>query len=535
MQTAYWAAVPELPLLDKTCGQVLREAAAIRPTHTALVGVVPESGTRRRWTYAEMLTEAEAIARAMRGQLPAGSHVAVWAANRPEWIFTQFGLALAGMVMVTVNPALRPAELAYVLRQSRARAVIHDDLYRGQLMREGLARASEIDVLQLDLTMTFDELAALARRYDPDQNLPRVNSASAAMIQYTSGTSGKPKGVVLSHYSVTNNARIMALLKEQNPSTINLHVAPLFHTGGCVGGVLATVQSLGTMVLPPSFDPGLMLDLIEREKVTYTFSVPTMLVALLREQQSHPRDVSSLKTIFTGGTTVPEEIVRRVEESFDARVIIGYGMTETSPAITHTRPNDTPADKSSTIGRPIPQVEVKIIDPDTGAAQPVDVPGELCTRGFHVMLGYHDMPVETSKCIDVDGWLHTGDLCSMDSRGYCRVHGRLKDMIIRGGENIYPSEIEDALYAHPAVAEVAVIGVPSDYWGEEVAAVFVCCSGHSVNGKALQEFLHDQLAAYKVPKYWYSVAELPMTASGKVQKFRLSEMLRDGELGFSLS
>jgi len=273
-----------------------------------------------------------------------------------------------------------------------------------------------------------------------------------------------------------------------------------------------------------------MLDLIEQEHVTYTFAVPTMLIALLTAQANRPRDLSSIVTVFSGGAIVPMEIVKRVEAEFDARLIIGYGQTETSPAITHTRLTDSAADKSETIGYAIPQVEIKIADPETGAAQPVGTSGELCTRGFLVMMGYFEMPDATAATIDSDGWLHTGDLCTMDPRGYCRITGRLKDMIIRGGENIYPREIEEIIYTHPDIADVAVIAIADDYWGEEVAAVVRFEVDCETSGEQLRSFVGERLARHKVPKHWFALAEIPTTASGKLQKFKLVERHRTGEL-----
>jgi len=530
LKESYWPATTEIPLLPTTCGSVLRDAARTMPDHVALIDAEGPPGARRRWTYAALLDAAEHTAQALLLRSVPGSHVAVWAGNSPEWIILQFGLALAGMVMVTVNPAYRLNELAYVLRQSRACAIFHQGRYRGVAMGDVIAAACREEGLTLDLTVCFDDFAAFIASPAGERPLPPVAPSEPAMIQYTSGTTGQPKGALLNHHSVTNNARMMALIKEQDRNTVNLAVAPLFHTGGCVGGVLASVQTHGTLVLPAAFDADSMLDLIEQERATYTFAVPTMLLALLAAQAARPRDLTSLRTVFSGGAIVPVEVVRRVEAEFGARLIIGYGQTETSPAITHTRPDDDALDKSETIGRALPQVEIKIVDPADGRTQPVGTPGELLTRGFLVMMGYYEMPDATAATIDADGWLHTGDLCTMDARGYCRVTGRLKDMIIRGGENIYPREIEEVLYTHPAVAEVAVIGVPDDYWGERVAAVITLASGADVDGAALAGFTGSQLARHKVPQDWFALPAIPTTASGKLQKYRLLEMHRAGEL-----
>jgi len=530
---ANWAATDDIPLLETSCGEALRAAARDRAQHTALVDAHRDPARRRRWTYAELLCEAEQTARALLTVFKPGEHVAVWGGNCPAWIILQYGLALAGMVMVTINPASRLEELAYMLRQSRARGVFHQALWRGVVMRKVIDAAVAREALDLQHITTLETLREFGASAASDTALPPVDPQAPCMIQYTSGTTGKPKGALLNHYSVTNNARIMALIKQQGPATINLGVAPLFHTGGCVGNVLGTVQTGGTLLLPAAFDAELMLDLIEQERVTYSFGVPTMLIALLAAQARQPRDVSSLEILFSGATIVPVEVVRQVEAVFGVTLIIGYGQTETSPAITHTRPGDSAVDKSETIGQPIPHIEVKIIDPASGATLPVDTPGELCTRGFHVMMGYYDMPDATAATVDADGWLHTGDLCAMDARGFCRVTGRLKDLIIRGGENIYPREIEEVLYAHPAVSEVAVFGVPDEYWGEQVGAALVFKAGQAASAAELHAYVAARLARHKLPAAWYALPAIPATASGKLQKFRLVEMWRAGELAGS--
>ena len=530
LSESYWPANSEMPLVETSCGGVLRAAAAAYSDHNALVEGHPDPTQRRRWTYAALLADAERTARALLNHFVPGDHVAIWAGNSPEWVIVQYALALAGMVLVTVNPAYRPAELGYVLRQSRARGVFHQADYRGLNMRTAIDQALALEGITLDIVVCLDRLGEFVAAADRGATLPEVDPFKPCMIQYTSGTTGQPKGALLNHYSVTNNSRLMALIKELDGTTVNLAVAPLFHTAGCVGNVLGMAQIGATLVQPAAFDAESMLDLIEQESVTYTFGVPTMLIALLAAQARSPRDLTSLKTVFSGATIVPMEVVRQVEEQFGVTLIIGYGQTETSPAITHTRPHDNAVDKSETIGQPIPQIEVKIIDPLSGATLALDQPGELCTRGFLVMMGYYDMPEATAATIDAEGWLHTGDLCSMDARGFCRVTGRLKDMIIRGGENIYPREIEEVLYTHAAVAEVAVVGLPDDYWGEQVGAVVTLKADARISGEALREYVAARLARHKVPSQWYALAAIPATASGKLQKFRLVEMYRAGEL-----
>ena len=527
---SYYAATHDAPLLETTCGGILRDAARQWPDAVALIDADDKPPARRRWRYSELLHQAEQTARALLTHFEPGTHIAIWAANCPNWIVLQFGLAMAGMVMVTVNPASRAGELGYVLRQSRARAIFHQRHYRGVDMAQTIATALQDNNAKLDRVFCFDEFDAFVAEGHATQDLPHVSPHDPVMIQYTSGTTGQPKGALLNHFSVTNNARMMAELKALNYATVNLAVAPLFHTGGCVAGVLGSVQTGGALLLPSAFDAASMLDLIEQEGVTYTFAVPTMLVALLAEQANNPRDLTSLETVFSGAATVPVEVVKRVEKEFKARLIIGYGQTETSPSITHTRLDDEPEDKSETIGYPLPQVEVKIINPENGKTLPVNESGELLTRGFLVMMGYYDMPEATAATIDEQGWLHTGDLCSMDERGYCRITGRLKDMIIRGGENIYPREIEELLYAHEAIAEVAVIGLPDNYWGESVAAVLRFERGHTLRSEELEEYVGATLARHKVPRQWFAMDQIPATASGKLQKFKLVEMYKTDDL-----
>lgn len=530
---SYWPASQDAELHSVTCGSVLRASAARWPDKVALVDPGEGNGPIRRWTYAELLAQAEKVAHLLAARFPKGTHVAIYAANCPEWVFVQFGAALAGMVLVTVNPACNVSELAYILRQSRSRAVFHQQSWRGADMGAFVDQAAAQEGLEIALKVNIDNPAEFADANVPVACLPDVAPSDPAMIQYTSGTTGYPKGVLLSHHQIANTSRIMAEVKELDESTINLSVAPLFHTGGCVGGVLGSVQIGSTLILLRSFDPEFMLDLIEAESVTYTFAVPTMLIALLQAQRQRTRDLSSLSMVFSGGATVPVSVVQDTEREFGVRLIIGYGLTESSPAITHTRPGDNAQDISETIGRAIPLVEVKIADPETGAIQPIGVSGELCCRGFNVMMGYYDMPEATAAAIDPDGWLHSGDLCQMDERGYCRITGRLKDMIIRGGENIYPREIEEALMTHAEVASVAVFGIADEYWGEQVGCAFVPEPGRTPDMAGLVEHCGKSLARHKIPKIWFSMADLPLTPSGKIQKFRLGQMAVAGDLDYA--
>ena len=321
-----------------------------------------------------------------------------------------------------------------------------------------------------------------------------------------------------------------AVEAEIGAGDVYVNPMPMFHTAGCVMGALGTLHARAVHVPVIAFDPGFVLELIERERGTALLGVPTMQIALLEHPDVATRDLSSLRSSVSGGSLVPAELVRRIETTFGVRFCIVYGTTECSPLVTMTRFADTPEDKADTIGRPMPQTEVKIVDPVTGEIVAPGVVGELCARGYMVMHGYFENAAATAEAIDADSWYHTGDLASMDERGYCRIEGRLKDMIIRGGENIYPREIEDVLFAHPGVAEVAVVGIPDDKWGEQVAA-FVRLTGDEVPTAAeLSVYVREQLAAYKVPRSWVFVDAFPLTGSGKVQKFVLRDQYIKGEL-----
>jgi fatty-acyl-CoA synthase len=360
------------------------------------------------------------------------------------------------------------------------------------------------------------------------RRLPEVDPASPAQILYTSGTTGRPKAAVLTHRGLTNNARLAAEAIGMRAGESLVNPMPLFHVAG--GGLLTLglAQSTGTHVLMPHFDPGLLLELTETYRGVCFGGVPTMLTALLGHPSLARRDLSSLRYALSGGAPVPAELVRRVEATLGIPFVITFAQTESSCSITVTRPSDTPADRAETVGRPLPQTEVKIINPRTGATVAPGTVGEICTRGYLVMQGYLNDPEATAVAIDRDGWLHTGDLGSVDERGYCRIQGRIKEMIIRGGENIYPREIEAVLLSHPAVAEVAVVGVADRFWGEVVGAVIRPSAETPPTDAELSEFCHGRLAAYKIPARWLFTSSFPLTATGKIRKDVLSAQLADG-------
>ena len=519
---SYWPADTSSLVAETTVGGVLKVAAAAAPDQLALVGGVADPAARRRWTYAELLSDAERAARALAVRFQPGERVAVWAPNLPEWVIVEFGAALAGLVLVTVNPAFRPAELAYVLNQSGAAGLFLVPEFRSP-MAAFLAEARP-GVPALRDVVWFTEWEDFLASGEPAAPLPAVHPGDLAQIQYTSGTTGFPKGAELHHRGLTNNARFWAERIGLAPGEVLVNPMPLFHTAGCGLGVLGSVQSHAVHVPVLAFDPAAVLELLESERANVFVGVPTMMIALLEHPDLPRRDLSALRCAVSGGAPVPAELVRRVEQLLGVRFCIVFGTTECSPLLSVTRLDDPEADRAETLGQPLPQTEVLVAGLATSRPVPVGEVGELCARGYLVMRGYHQAPDATAAAIDASGWYHTGDLASMDHRGYLRIEGRVKDTIIRGGENIYPREIEDTLFTHPGVAEVAVVGVPDDKWGEVVAAFVRQAGGAAPPSPAeLRAHCRELLAPYKTPEHWVFVESFPLTPSGKIQKFKLRE------------
>lgn len=515
----------EPPVRDITIGQLLEEAVAAAPDRVALIAGAPDPVARRQWTYAELHAESLRTARALRARFEPGERVAIWAPNIPEWVIAEFGAAMAGVVLVTVNPSFQAKEVEYVINQSKSAGILVMREFRGNPM---LATVEEVrsrcpalrEIICMD---QWDEFLMSAD--DTDVSLPQMEPGDAVMIQYTSGTTGFPKGALLHHRGLVNNG--MHTIDRMGVAEGETWVAmmPLFHTAGCVLGVLGAVSKKLTQVLLESFDPGLALELNETYRGNAFLGVPTMLLAMLEHPQFKSRDLSSVHSICSGGSTVPAALVKRLETELNSRFTIVFGQTECSPVASMTRADDAAEDKANTIGGPMPNVEVKIINPQTGETLPVGAVGEYCTRGYHVMLGYFENPEATEAAIDADGWLHTGDLCAMDERGYCSVEGRLKDMIIRGGENIYPREIEELLFQHPAVADAAIVGLPDERFGEIVAAfIRDADADHPASDAELHDYCREHLSPQKTPKVWRRIDSFPLTGSGKVQKFALREL-----------
>ena len=556
---SYWQAESGgEPLLETTVGDLLDRRAGELPTQEAIVySCYPEFGGALdiRWTYQEYRERANAVARGLMALgLSKGEHIAVWAANLPEWLLLQMGAAKAGLVLVTVNPAYRAQELEYVLKQGdvvalffMARIRDHDCLATVRSMitpgtRNGEVSSERLPMLRyvslmgappaslleqegwrptLMREMTMDGVQISEEELHERQSL--VTPGDPAQILYTSGTTGFPKGAIQSHRSIVNNGMGFAQSWETRRDDHSCTAMPFFHAGASVLGVLASLYAGSTLHPLIAFDPLKTLQVISTERCTTFGGVPTMLLAIMQHPDFAKYDLSSLRTVVSGGSPVPVYLMEQVKERIGADVAIVFGQTEASAAITLTRQDDTFALKSATVGVPLPHVEVKIINPASGELVPCGERGELCCRGYLVMLGYYKMPEKTAQTIDSDGWLHTGDLATMDARGYVNIVGRLKEMVIRGGENIFPREVEEFLIRHPKVADVQILGVPDKFFGEEMLAVVRLKEGEQLTEQELRDYCKGQISHQKIPRYFQFVDSYPMTASGKVQKFVLRE------------
>ncbi|MFI4975383.1 MAG: AMP-binding protein [Caulobacterales bacterium] len=526
---SYHPAQADDAVLDTTVGGVLRDRAALTPGATALVEADMAGELGRSWTYGELLADAERLAQALLSRYAPGERICVWAPNTPEWVLVEYAAALAGLTLVTANPAYRPRELKFVLEQSRSVGLFMVAEYRGNPMARTAAEvAAELPAVREVVDLT--DADALYARRAPAGPLPEVKPDDPAQVQYTSGTTGFPKGAVLHHRGLTNNARLTFARAGAPEGETVLNFMPMFHTSGCACLTLGSAQVGGRMIIAKLFDPGRMLAIIESEGVGLVLGVPTMLTGLLEAQEASPRDLSSLRITVSGGSTVPPELIRRVRSVFGCDFQTVYGQTESSPVVTQTASDDSLDDQCETVGRPLPQTEMSIRDPATNRVTPVGAVGEICARGYCVMLEYNDNAAATASAIDAEGWLHTGDLGSMDARGYVRVTGRVKEMIIRGGENLFPAEIENVLLEHPDVAEVAVVGIPDARWGEVVACFLRPAPGASLDRAALVAHCRRHIAPQKTPAHWVEVQDWPLTGSGKIQKFVLRDRFVSGAL-----
>lgn len=523
-------------LNELTIGEVLRKTASKYPEQEAYV--YPEHGIRK--TYKEFDEETDRLARAfMALGIQKGEHVAIWADNKREWLLTQFATAKMGAVLVTVNTSYQKRELEYLLKQSDSTTLLLADEFKGtsyidivqKVAREQVPHLSRIITFsdeQRQGMMTWSELEGLADQVTKEQLEERFSSLSnedVINMQYTSGTTGFPKGVMLTHRNIVNNAQLVGdyiHLTEKDRLCIPV---PFFHCFGCVMGTLSSVIHGTTMVILEQFHPKKVLQAVQDEKCTGLYGVPTMFIAELNEPEFALFDLSSLRTGIMAGSICPMEVMKKVIHDMGAsEITIAYGQTESSPVITQTKTDDAIEKRVSSVGRAHPGVEVKIIDPVTGEESPAGVPGELCTRGYLVMKGYYKNEEATKRAIDHHGWLHTGDIAVMDEDGYIDITGRIKDMVIRGGENIYPKEIEEFFYQHPSIQDVQVVGIPDAKYGEELMAWIILKEGHSVTEDEIREFAKGAIAHHKIPRYIEFTEGYSMTASGKIQKYMLREL-----------
>jgi len=519
---SYASGISDVPLLGETIGASLERTVAAHGDRAALVDV--PSG--RRWTYADFDAAVNEVARGLLARgIDKGDRVGIWAPNCAEWVITQYATAKVGVILVNVNPAYRTHELAYVLRQSGLRLLISavafkTSDYRGMIAEIGFTETIFIGTPDWDGLIAAGEGRSLAERAATLAFDDPIN------IQYTSGTTGFPKGATLSHHNIANNGFFVGELVGYTEADRICIPVPLYHCFGMVMGNLAATTHGACMVLPAQgFDPAATLRAVTEEKCTSLYGVPTMFIAELGLPDFGSYDLSSLRTGIMAGSPCPVEVMKRVvAEMHMTEVAICYGMTETSPVSTMTRRDDGLERRTETVGRVLPHLESKVVDPGTGRPLPRGEAGELCTRGYSVMLGYWEQAEATAEAIDAARWMHTGDLATMDDDGYLNIVGRIKDLVIRGGENVYPREVEEFLYTHPDVSDVQVIGVPDQRYGEELMAWIVMRPGAApLTAAAVREFCAGKLAHFKVPRYVHVVEGFPMTVTGKVRKVEMRE------------
>ena len=534
-------------LRSLTLGQILDEAIAKHPDNDAVIYADRDF----RLTYRQFGKVVDQVAKGLMALgVGKGEKVAVWATNVPYWVVLQFATAKIGAILLTVNTAYRMTEVAYVLEQSDSENLFLIDSFRDtdyvqtiydlipelRTHQRGFLKSARFPYLKRVFFLgqekhrgmySIPELLALSAMVSDEQYQARqasLDPQDVVNMQYTSGTTGFPKGVMLTHYNIGNNGFWIGEHQRLTHKDRVCLPVPLFHCFGCVLGVLAAISHASTLVILESFDPVQVMIAVEQERCTALYGVPTMFIAVLEHKLFPKFDFSTLRTGIMAGSPCPIQVMRQVIEKMHAsEITICYGLTEGSPVITQTRTDDDIRRKTETVGRAMPEIEVRLVNPETNEPVPVGQPGELCCRGYNVMKGYYKMPEATAKAIDSEGWLHSGDVAVVDEDGYYAITGRYKDMIIRGGENIYPREIEEFLYKMPGVADVQVVGVPSHKYGEELGAFIILKAGHELTPEDVRDFCRGKISAYKVPKHVTFVKSYPLTASGKVQKYKLRE------------
>ncbi|WP_329068167.1 AMP-binding protein [Amycolatopsis sp. NBC_01480] len=527
---SYASGTSEVPLLGDTIGDNFDRTVAAFGDRDALV----DRAAGLRWTYRELADDVNSLAHGLVATgIGKGDRVGIWSPNRAEWTLLQYATAKVGAILVNINPAYRSHELAYVLKQAGVRMLVAAEVFKTSdyagMIEQVRPDCPGLEHVVLLGTDSWTSLMDAGRGGDPAV-LAKLQAAQSAddpiNIQYTSGTTGFPKGATLSHHNILNNGYFVGELvgyTEQDKVCIPV---PFYHCFGMVMGNLACTSHGACMVIPaPAFEPKATLEAVAAEQCTSLYGVPTMFIAELNDPGFADHDLSSLRTGIMAGSPCPVEVMKQVIDRMGmTEVSICYGMTETSPVSTQTRVDDSVERRVSTVGRVGPHLESKVVDPDTGLTLPRGEPGELCTRGYSVMLGYWEQPDKTAEAIDAARWMHTGDLAVMDDEGYLNITGRIKDMVIRGGENVYPREIEEFLYTHPDVLDAQVIGVPDQKYGEELMAwIRVREGAEPLTAEAVREFCTGKLARYKIPRYVHIVDEFPMTVTGKVRKVEMRE------------
>lgn len=535
-----------MEFIENTLGGVLDDLSKNNPNGWAV------RYTDRNYfrTWKELNDEADLIARGMMSLgVKKGDHVAIWATNTPEWILTLFAAAKIGAVLVTVNTNFKIFELEYLLRQSDTKLLVMIGGFKNndyvatvnELLPELKTTSGEIESEHLPFLkrvvfagketpegmLNFEDLKILGGDFPIEiyeENKKTLNTHNVVNMQYTSGTTGFPKGVMLTHYNILNNGKTIGDGMKFTKNDKLCITVPFFHCFGLVLAMMACITHGTTMVPVERYSPVPVMNAISVEKCTAVHGVPTMFIAMLEHAQLNNFDFSSLRTGIMAGSPCPIEVMKKVIDKMNMReIVIVFGQTEASPGCTMTTTSDSIDKRVNTVGRAFPGVECKIIDPESGEELPINTPGEFCARGYNIMKGYYKMPEATAQAIDKDGWLHTGDLCTVDEDGYYKVVGRIKDMIIRGGENIYPKEIEECLYTCDKVSDVQVIGVPSEAYGEEVMACVILKEGEEMTEEEVKEFVGARMAKHKVPRYVRFVDSFPTNAAGKIQKFKMRE------------
>ncbi len=528
MTLSYASGVSTTPLLGDTIGANLDKTVAAFPERDALV----DRTSGRRWTYEQFADDVEAVALGLRDLgVVKGDRVGIWSPNCAEWMLVQYATAKLGAILVNINPAYRVHELEFVLNQAGIRTLVSASTFKtsdyAAMVDEVKPKCPALRDVILIGTSDWDGLMEAGRTSDPAVlvDIARTLTADDPInIQYTSGTTGFPKGATLSHHNILNNGYFVGELCGYDEEDRVCVPVPFYHCFGMVMGNLAATSHGACVVIPaPAFDPKATLEAVAAERCTSLYGVPTMFIAVLNEPSLDGLDLSTLRTGIMAGSPCPVEVMKQVIERLGmGEVAICYGMTETSPVSTQTRAGDSLDRRVSTVGTVLPHLEIKIIDPETGVTVPRGVPGEFCTRGYSVMLGYWEEPDKTAEAIDAARWMHTGDLAVMDDAGYVNITGRIKDMVIRGGENIDPREIEEFLYTHPDIVDAQVIGVPDEKYGEELMAWVRLREGvPGMTAGELRAFCEGKLAHYKIPRYVHVVEEFPMTVTGKIRKVQM--------------